>query len=98
MSGKKNSKGYYLTHDVRAYDGNIWKGWRKVKKGGRVQFDGNIYQDDRLLFRVDDYVFVVFEGKYTFSNGPVSIAGHAGCDAHKILVESDYDKQHNNKI
>jgi hypothetical protein len=45
-----------LMHDARGAGSNIATGWRLVRPGGRVKFDGFWHQSDELLELVGQYV------------------------------------------
>jgi hypothetical protein len=41
--------------------GNLAYGWRTIKKGGIIVFDGRIYKDERIVNLVGERVEVTFD-------------------------------------
>lgn len=63
-----------MKHDKYSHSsGNLAHGWRTIKKGGIIIWDGRTFQDERIVNLVGDRVEVVFEGKNTFADGPIKI-------------------------
>jgi hypothetical protein len=63
-----------MKHDRFSHSyGNRAYGWRTIKKGGIIKWDGRTFQDDRIINLVGDRVEVFFEGKNTFADGPIKI-------------------------
>ena len=70
--------------------GNLLTDFRTVKRGGIIIFDGNHYQEERLIHYVGERVFVKEVGMSAFSNGPIDVYNERN---YRICtVESQYDK------
>lgn len=60
-------------NDQRGNDGNLYKAWRTVMKGGVITFDNIKYQSDDLKDYIRERVFVLFGGNSPWASYPIHI-------------------------
>lgn len=70
--------------------GNRTSGWRTIKKGGVIKWDGRTFKDDRIIQLVGERVEVQFDGLNTWADGPIKIFPSYG---GSILLEKSEEEK-----
>lgn len=80
-----------MKHDKFSHStGNRALGWRTIKKGGIIKWDGRTFQDDRLVNLAGEKLEIQFVGENVFADGPIKIFPSYG---GSILIEKSQEKK-----